>query len=53
MPARFKPNNEAKIAIEVNSEAEVDNEVEMDNESEICWPYVGRKKFETLVEKLK
>ena len=49
VPVRFKLDNEAKLG----SEAEVDDKIEVDNEAGVRWPYVGRTKFETLVEKLK
>jgi hypothetical protein len=61
VPVRFKLDSEAEVdsetevddEVEVDKEVEVDSEVEVDNEAEVCWPYVGRKKFETLVKKLK
>jgi hypothetical protein len=55
VPVRFKLGNEAELdsEAEMDSEAELDNEAKVDNEAEVCWPYVGRNKFEPLVRALK
>jgi hypothetical protein len=55
VPARFKLDNEAELdsEAETDSEAELDSVAELDNEAEVCWPYVGRTKFKTLVKELK
>jgi hypothetical protein len=49
VPVRFKLDNEAKVG----SKAKVDDKIEVDNEAEVRWPYAGRTKFKTLIEKLK